>query len=61
MPHNAPPAAHSRAMLNEGLTKQLIAEFHRRIRSGERPRAVLHSLLHTVYAQGVAAGHKGAR
>lgn len=47
------------AVLNEGLCKQLIKEYYRRVRAGEKPSVALHALLHTVYAQGVAAG-KGA-
>ena len=55
MPDQAAPKG---AMLNEGLLKQLISEFQRRVHTGERVRVVLHSLLHTVYAQGVAAGKR---
>lgn len=49
-----------RVLLNERLCKQLINEFHRRTFGGERPRVVLHALLHEVYAQGVAAGRSKA-
>lgn len=59
MSDNATPAAPARALLNEGLLKQLINEFYRRLRAGEQVKVVLHSLLHEVYAQGVAAGLKG--
>lgn len=45
-------------LLNEHLCKQLIAAFYRRVRNGEKRAVVLHSLLHEVYAQGVAAGRR---
>lgn len=57
---NAIQAAPPSALLNEGLCKQLIAQYYRRIYSGERAKVVLHALLHEVYAQGVVAGRKSA-
>lgn len=55
----ATPATPPRVMLNEGLCKQLIQRYFSQIYSGERPRVVLHALLHEVYAQGAAAGARG--
>lgn len=52
---NATPATPPRVLLNERLCKQLIQSYFRRIYAGERPRVVLHALLHEVYAQGAAA------
>lgn len=43
-------------LLNERLCKQLIAAFFRRVRNGEKIAVILHSLLHEVFAQGVAVG-----
>lgn len=56
---NATPATPSRVLLNERLCKQLIQEYYRRIYGGERPKVVLHGLIHEVYAQGVTAGRSG--
>lgn len=58
---NENQATPSCVLLNEGLLKQLINEYFRRIYTGERTKVVLHALLHQVYAQGVAAGRRGAQ
>jgi hypothetical protein len=58
MPIEAAPTG---ALLNEGLCKQLIKEFYRRVKGGEKMGVVLHALLHTVYAHGVTAGQQRAK
>lgn len=43
-------------IINEGLCKQLLAAFYRRVKSGEKHGCVLRALLNEVYAHGVTVG-----
>ena len=46
----------STPLINEGLCKQLVAEYFRRVRMDEQPAVVLRELLQTTFSQGYAGG-----